>query len=94
MKDMPDWWCDCGEPDEALEVLKEILNTFDGTGNDYHFTSLEKLNEFDNKHGIGVSCLILYLLDHVGIIEHSGSVVSSAWLTFEGEKLKHKLTGN
>ncbi len=48
------------------------------------------LNYVREKYGNVVE-LVLYLLDHVKLIEHGGTVSSSSWLTEEGLDLRKRL---
>jgi hypothetical protein len=70
-------------------VLREYLACFRDRGDGRHFLDLEAARTFGG--GDSVFCLLGYLLDGAGLIEHSGSVVSSAWLTPLGIEVKGRI---
>jgi hypothetical protein len=75
---LQDWFCGCGEPDEAAKALLRLLR-------------LHPL--FDNREAfeawlpdVGLQNLVLYSLDRKELTEHGGSV-GGGWLTPLGEQV-------
>lgn len=95
------FWCRCGNGNPDV-VLRDYLAVFEPVDEDERdeverqyaidyrrqYLDLEASKVFIQEHGNDVFHLIGYLLDGSGIIEHSGSVSSSAWLTPLGIELK------
>ncbi len=86
--DKPDWFCGCGGGDPK-RFLRDLLNAFsDENSMGRPYVSLPGFYKLHEKYGSAAVELVLYLLDHMGYVEHSGSVSSSAWLTAKGEELR------
>lgn len=79
---LQDWFCGCGNPDEAAAELLRLLELcplYD------HRTEFEAL--FPSS---GMGYLVLYTLDHFDLIEHGGNVGGS-WLTEKGQQVRDAL---
>ena len=71
---LDDVFCGCGLPDLAWQAIKEEL---DRVSQEHAKRSYLK--------DAGEWYVVAYLLDHLGLTEHGGSV-GAAWLTIEGER--------
>lgn len=84
----PEWFCGCGGADPK-RFLRDLLNAFAGENScGSPYTDLAAFMEVMTTHSDSAVELVLYFLDHLGYVEHSGSVSSSAWLTAKGEELR------
>lgn len=95
-------WCACGNPDEALGFMRDVLATMKARSDEnigpfdepYAESAWAKRTaELDAALGDGMLGLsYLYMLDSHGLTEHGGSVGGS-WLTGEGERVLALLQG-
>ena len=70
------WFCGCGNPDDAAARLCDLLT--------FH-PLYENRGEFERLvPDSGIQHLLLYMLDHLGLTEHGGSVMG-AWLSDKGK---------
>ncbi len=76
-----DWFCGCGNPEEAMAVVADVLDCF-GHGDDYDQDHI-KFNELVPER---LRMFVLYVLTDKDLLEHGGSVGGS-WRTPEGDKL-------
>jgi hypothetical protein len=79
-------WCACGNPEEALIFMQEVLallnaRHIDGGWKAIHKALLEKLG---SELQPGLYWSYLYMLDAAGLIEH-GFNISGSWLTEQGQ---------
>lgn len=81
------WFCGCGGSDPR-QCLREILDAFTRESATGPYIDLKALAPVNERYTGSAVELILYFLDHLGYIEHSGAVSSSAWLTESGEELR------
>ena len=94
----PDWFCGCGSLMSKKECLADLLNCYTKPFSDEvdGYLDLTRIDEFvdkwsvkpSNTYGSALVDLILYFLNHLGYIEHSGSVSSSSYLTTAGRELR------
>lgn len=86
-------FCDCGEPESALEFMRDVLiairdrHAVAGSDNDAHTAAAEKINQL--LPGM-IGLTYLYVLTTYDLIEHGGSVYGS-WLTDEGHEILEML---
>lgn len=74
-----DWFCGCGNPEDAAHSLLRLLEMH---------PMYERYEEFKLwQPDMGVRYLLLYTLDSYDLTEHGGNV-GGAWLTPKGEALK------
>lgn len=80
-------FCGCGNPTGATASLLRLLETFDRDFDkrEAPYLSLPKWIPDD-----GAMFLLVYWIDHLGLIEHGGGVLAS-WLTPKGEELVQAL---
>ena len=84
LKEFHDWlsnagFCGCGQPASAIHTIKRTLAAM--KTHDNRITNLNKaLPDEGSQH------IVLYWLDHNGVIEHGGSV-GGGWLTDLGEQM-------
>lgn len=71
-------FCGCGSPEEAFWLVRDLLRL---------------CPFYENRQAVqarlpdlGVEMLVLYTIDHAGLIEHGGSVGGS-WITEKGQRL-------
>ncbi len=90
LDDAPSWFCGCGGLNaDPKGFLRDLLNAFaDENSCGSPYVSLPAFTELYKTYPASTVELVLYLLDHMGYVEHGGSVSSSAWLTGKGEKLR------
>ena len=81
-------FCDCGNPDDAYEALKEVLATYHTDENEENGWQkrCERTKVWLEKVGDQNGTLLLYFLTSANLLEHGGSVYSS-WLTTEGKEV-------
>lgn len=86
-------WCGCGNPDEALGFMRDVLaimkaRSDENCSGSYKGSAYEaRTLELDAKLGDGMLGLsYLYMIDSYGLTEHGGSIGGS-WLTGEGERV-------
>lgn len=71
-------FCGCGNPEAAWQVIRNYLHEFSLMGDDWGKRTLEIET--------GEQYIVAYLLDHLKLTEHGGSVGGS-WLTDDGEEV-------
>lgn len=71
-------FCGCGLPEDALDVVRSVLEHFADKDRDWRIEWGADLPD-------GVQVLVLYTVDGAGLLEHGGSVYGS-WLTPAGER--------
>ena len=88
----PAWFCGCGgsNPDECL---KAILNAYTRECALGPYLDLAAFSEVYKKYHADAVELILYLLDHLDYVGHTGSVSSSSYLTESGIELREWANG-
>jgi hypothetical protein len=75
-------FCGCGLPTEAMVFLRDVLQVLNGKQG-VDFKSFDaKLGELGLPDG-GLRYFVFYMIDHLGLTEHGGSV-NGAWLTDKG----------
>lgn len=90
-------WCGCGNPEDALGLMRNILRLLkarsDANSADDPYTPYPKSGwakytaELDAVLGDGpLGLSYLYMLDALELTEHGGSV-GGCWLTSEGERV-------
>ena len=84
------FWCPCGSGDPE-DVLRDYLAVFRESDDGPEFIDLDLAAAFSRKYGESILCLLGYLLDGADLIEQSGSVTSSAWLTPLGSEVKGRV---
>lgn len=78
------WFCGCGSPKDAAGALLHLLclhPLYENRG---------EMNAWLGDAGDGVEYLLLYMLDHLELTEHGGTV-GGGWLTEKGEKVRDAL---
>jgi len=87
-------WCGCGNPEDALAFMRDIMQVMkDGSdgnrselGVPYEQSAWAKrAKQLEEMLPGPLGLSYLYMLDHLGLTEHGGSVGGS-WLSEEGEK--------
>lgn len=79
--------CGCGRPEMAAEFVRELLEAHDtGEGSMFHKESMERRTKIFQTMGEPASWFTMYMLDHLGLTEHGGSV-EYAWLTDHGRMM-------
>ena len=76
------WFCGCGQPEEATASLLRLLQLHP------IYTHQREFDELVSS--AGMQYLLLYMVDTMGLTEHGGSV-GGAWLTDRGEALMERL---
>jgi hypothetical protein len=90
-------WCGCGNPDEALGFMRDVLEVMNLRSNENGAEShsvaheesawMRRTRELYAMLGDGMLGLsYLYVLDAHGLTEHGGSIGGS-WLTHKGERV-------
>lgn len=72
-------FCGCGDPDAAMELLRDVLRLLKG-----HEWYSEKMKALLPSEGLNY--LVLYMLNNNGLTEH-GTSVNCSWLTDKGEEI-------
>lgn len=78
-----EWACGCGSPTSVSESLCRLLELHP------MYEHREEVEAYFN-HNDGLECLVLYMLDHLGLTEHGGSVCGG-WLTDKGKDVLQAL---
>ncbi len=81
-------WCGCGNPDDALEYLRQILQLFKDKDK---YDEVCELIHLKDQPGLGY--MILYYLDSIELTEHGGSV-GGCWLSEKGETFLEDITSH
>lgn len=78
-----EWQCGCGSPTAAYEALCRLL--------ELHplYDHRDEVKAFFNNN-TGLEMLVLYMLDHLDLTEHGGSV-GGGWLTDKGKAVMEAL---
>ena len=82
-------FCECGNPDDAYDALKEALDAHNCVGEitDKSWAKrCEKAKAWEEKLGEKPAHLLRYFIDAAGLLEHGGSVGGS-WLSEDGKLL-------
>jgi hypothetical protein len=86
-------WCGCGQPDEALAYLGDILAFYDrereGPFN-WEAYKAEEAKAFRTNNNI-IMYALAYFIDSKGLTEHGGNI-SGAWLTTIGKSILHDIS--
>lgn len=86
-------WCGCGNPDEALGFLRDVLKLLKVRSHEsregldtwaQRTAELNKLLAAEDHYLLGLS--YMYLLDSLGLTEHGGNVCG-CWLDEKGYEL-------
>lgn len=91
-------WCGCGNPEEAIKLLRDVLSCiaerFNGNETlanksfERYVERMEELLCYKSKYAIYLS--YFYVMDSHGLLEHGGGVGGS-WLTDSGKELLEHL---
>lgn len=73
-----DMYCGCGNPEEALELIHDLLKAAP------YYENRERLKEL--LPTTGLEMLVLGALDNAQLVEHGGSIGGS-WLTDRGKQV-------
>lgn len=90
-------WCGCGNPDEALAFMRDVLQVIHDRSKDNSLPSERRIPYAQSKwakHTAKLNAMLpgalglsyLYMLSALGLTEHGGSVGGS-WLTIEGDRV-------
>lgn len=81
--------CSCVSAD-VDPVLREVLNAFHNYWGEVPnvYLNLPRYRKIQDKYGKAQVLTIVMLLEFLGLVSHSGSMESSAWLTPEGEEFR------
>lgn len=84
--------CSCVSAD-VDPVLREILAVFCQSWGDQPnvYLNLNAYRSVQERYGKAQVLTIVMLLQFLGLVRHSGSLESSAWLTPQGEEFRRKL---
>jgi len=77
------YFCGCGRPEDAVERLRDLLALHPLYNNREKFEALVP--------DTGIEYLLLYMLDHMGLTSHGGTV-GGGWLTDLGTQVLAALT--
>lgn len=91
MMQKPDWWCGCGTCGvDRKGVLRDLLNCYSQDSSlKESYVDLDKFKQFYKTADVeAVTEVLCYLLDHLGYMEHSGSICCSQALTEDGLALR------
>ncbi len=85
-------FCGCGQPEEAIALVKKLLtNMRDSFETKDHERAKALWSERSDLIGDGpLGWILLYHLDHLGLLEHGSSCFGS-WLTKKGEAVLARL---
>lgn len=93
---LPPWFCGCGMPEEAAAFLREVLDNIrelreapKERGKEMAAYDRFAARQAELLPSDGLRYLLYYLLNHVGVLEHGGSV--PGWLSDEGKALLERL---
>lgn len=80
------WFCGCGCPASAAELVRDLLVAFDRSGCEREEWAAKWQQALDLLPDDRVRYLVLYTLDSRGLLEH-GTSVDGSWLTDEGHRV-------
>jgi len=82
-------FCDCGCPDDALQMIADVLECYSSPALDGELRLGDYKKTSERLPDTGVEYFVLYQLDRVGYTEHGGAV--PGWLTPRGVAFRDAL---